>query len=347
MWPDEGKKIKGFGYKDAMDIEPREPVWTIDEILTEGFGFLAGPPKANNSPHGGKTVFSLALVLALLEKLQFLGRITRKRITPVLLVNLDQSQQEVSAKYRQMLNGLELRGLALSDTYSMQLPADVRRLEKDIKTLRPAMLIIDPLLRAVGGVDIKDATNTGPIVNELKRLQKQYNMIVMVVHHSIKKLDREKESTSTWLSGSTELDSSWDFCLCLEYEKSDDRMHLRCFFRNFGRYDLYYKAVKDAADRIIRLESTAEYAPNAKWVEIKAALSGGSKTPRELSDLTALSESTTKRLLKNKLGTETRIVGRRGNAQIWDLIPLKDKKLSERDLEPVPVHKTESQDERE
>jgi hypothetical protein len=312
------KETNGFGYVDAHDIDAKEPKWVIDEILTEGFGFLAGAPKANNSPHGGKSVFSLAMVSALLSGGQFLGREV-EQLSPILLVNLDQPSYEVASKYKQILNGAEQKGLMISKAYSMQLPKDICKIEEDIITLRPKILIIDPLLRCAGGKDIKEAANTGPIIDELKRLAREYHMIVLMVHHSIKKLDRDKESTSTWLSGSTDLDSAWDFCLCLEWERQKNYMHMRCFFREFGRRDIFYTAIKNDEDKIIGLSPANGETPSVKTQLIEDALKSGNKTVTELFKATEISESTIKRCLKNGVGEKFSISGKHGNAPVWAL----------------------------
>ena len=210
---------KGFGYFDASEYEPKDDdtAWIIKDILPKcSFGFVAGPPKGNASPHGGKSVFNRKMALCILQKTPFFGHEVLES-GRVLFVNLDEDQDKQVRLYYRMTKGMKVPGYIISRARSCRLPEQIKMLEEDIKMLRPILIDIDPLQRIMGGKKVNEQSDVGPIIDELKRISKEYECTISVNHHSNKARDRDKDSTASWLSGSNDLDAAWDFCHCLEY----------------------------------------------------------------------------------------------------------------------------------
>lgn len=314
------EQVVGFGYTDAMDVERKEREWVIEGFLPKGFGFITGLPKAGNSPHGGKSVLTRIISWSLISGRPFLG-CEIKQPGDVLMVNLDESKYEVAESFRNMIGDSVNRGLKLTAAHAMRFPEDFSKLEADIKKLTPKVLIIDPLLRCVGGRDIKESANTGPILDGLKKIQRESGITIVVVHHCVKAQDRDKESTPSWLNGSVDLDSAWDFCLCLEWSKRNNVMHLRCFYRGAKRHEIYYQARMNEESQIGGIFLTDEKGSEVKIEKLIDLLPLEGRTVAELSPLLGVSESTIKRMLSKAEGKIVTKIGKRGKAPVWGRKP--------------------------
>jgi len=278
----------GFGFFDACDYEPKEDdtAWIIRDILPKNsFGFVAGPPKGNASPHGGKSVFNRKMALCILQKIPFFGHEVLES-GRVLFVNLDEDQDKQVRLYYRMTKGEKIPGYIISKARSCRLPEQIKMLEEDIKVLRPILVDIDPLQRTMGGKDVKEQSCVGPIIDELKRISKEYGCTVSMNHHSNKARDRDKDSTASWLNGSTDLDASWDFCHCLEYNHEFECMHFRNFQKEKAKTDLYYEAEIINKDEIIDLYHVPEELGHSKHARnvLKIIKSNHGLSVQELSE---------------------------------------------------------------
>jgi hypothetical protein len=186
----------------------------------------------------------------------------------VLFVNLDEDQDKQVRLYYRMTKGEKVPGYLISRARSCRLPEQIKMLEEDIKTCRPLVVSIDPLQRIMGGKKVNEQSDVGPIIDELKRLSKEYSCTIIVNHHSTKSKERDKESTSSWLSGSNDLDAAWDFCLCIEYNPKFEAVHLRNFQKEKAKTDIYYEAEVINKDEIIDLHHVPEELGESKQARI-------------------------------------------------------------------------------
>lgn len=254
--------MAGFGWFEASEYVPQEDssAWLIQGILPKNsFGFIAGPAKGNASPFGGKSVLQRKMALCLITGQPFFGfqvSNLKKRKVPngrVLFVNLDEGQDKQVRLYYRMTRGEKILGYLISRAHSCRFPEQIYLLEQDIKECDPDVVYVDPLQRVLGSRAVKNQEDVGPIINALKRLSREYECSIAVSHHSNKSPERDKDSTSSWLSGSVDLDAAWDFCLCLEYSKHLNAMHLRNFQKEKAKTDLYYEAEIVNSDEIVDL----------------------------------------------------------------------------------------------
>lgn len=247
--------MPGFGYFDASEYEPQldSTSWIIQDILPRNaFGFVAGPPKGNASPHGGKSVLQRKLALSVITGNSFFGKevIQKGR---VMFVNLDEDQDKQVRLYYRMTRGEKIPGYLISKAKSCRFNDQMPLFEADVRDARPLAVMIDPLQRVLGSKDVKNQADVGPIINELKRISRTYSTTIIVSHHSNKYNERDKESTASWLNGSVDLDAAWDFCLCPEYHRQHKIMHLRNFQKEKAKVDIYYEAEIVNKDEIIDL----------------------------------------------------------------------------------------------
>ncbi len=95
--------------------------------------------------------------------------------------------------------------------------ADRLRLSHTIQQQRPILLILDPLIR-LHRVDENDATQIGALLSYLRELQRQFQLAVLLVHHSRK--DSQSSRPGQALRGSSELHGWGDSNLYLRRKGS-------------------------------------------------------------------------------------------------------------------------------
>lgn len=250
----------GFGYFDACEYEAKadSTSWIIQDILPKNsFGFIAGPPKGNASPHGGKSVLQRKLALSIITGKDFFGKKVLET-GRVMFLNLDEDQDKQVRLYYRMTGGAKIPGYLISKARSCRLPEQIKLFSEDVKDAKPLVALLDPLQRAIGSRAVRRQEDIGPIINDLKRIGRENNCTIGVSHHSNKDADRDKELTASWLSGSVDLDAAWDFCICLEYDKKAQSMHMRNFQKEKAKTDLYYEAEIINKDEIIDLYPVIE-----------------------------------------------------------------------------------------
>lgn len=288
--------MKGFGFFDACEYEAKQDstAWIIKHALPKkAFGFVAGPAKGNASPFGGKSVMERYMALCILQKEAFFGHEVLEQ-GKVMFVNLDEDEDKQVRLYYRMTKGKKVPGYLISRAKSCRLPDQIKLLEQDIRDAQPLVLMIDPLQRVLGGKSVNEQMAVGPIIDELKRLVKQYGCTIILNHHSTKSIERDKESTASWLSGSNDLDAAWDFCLCVEYEKEAKAVHLRNFQKEKAKTDIFYEAELMNGDEIVGIyEIPSELGENKNARTLLQAIkSNPGKSLQSLSKISGISEKT-------------------------------------------------------
>ncbi len=87
-------------------------------------------------------------------------------------------------------------------TLRLDTPVDCLRLAQTVETLRPRLLILDPLIR-LHRVDENDASQIAALLSYLRGLQRQFELAVLLVHHARK--DAHGIRPGQALRGSSEL----------------------------------------------------------------------------------------------------------------------------------------------
>lgn len=288
--------INGFGFFDACEWEPKadDTAWIIKNVLPKNsFGFVAGPAKGNASPFGGKSVMERTMALCIITKENFFGYEVLES-GKVLFVNLDEDEDKQVRLYYRMTKGKKIPGYMISRAKSCRLPEQINVLEADIIKAKPLVVIIDPFQRVLGGKKVKEQSDVGPIIDELKRLVKTYGCTIIVNHHSNKSPEREKETTASWLSGSNDLDAAWDFCLCVEYNKTSKIMQIRNFQKEKALTSFFYEAEIINEDQIIGLIHVPEElkdSPQSRIIIKHLSINPDIQSIRELSKVSGVPES--------------------------------------------------------
>jgi hypothetical protein len=177
--------------------------WLIQDLWTDqAVGILGGEPKCC------KSFLALDMAVSVASGAACLRQFPVRRQGSVLLFPAEDSLAIV----RQRLEGIAAAAHVPFDSLGVEvitapslrldLPADRDRLSHTVQARRPLLLILDPLIR-LHRVDENDATQIAGLLSYLRQLQRQFQLAVVLVHHSRK--DSNASRPGQALRGSSEL----------------------------------------------------------------------------------------------------------------------------------------------
>lgn len=165
--------------------QPHDHKWLVQDLwLASGVGFLAGGPKL------GKTHLAVEIALAVAAEDHALGRPARLS-GPVLFYGAEDHLPDLRQRFEGLatLRRLDLRHLAvdLLDVPSLRLEReqDLLRLRATVERSKPRLLVLDPFIR-IARIDENSAQDVSAILSELRALQRDFGVAVLVVHHTRK-----------------------------------------------------------------------------------------------------------------------------------------------------------------
>lgn len=170
----------------ALRAEAAPTRWLIDGLWgPASVGFLAGHPKACKSWLG------LEMAVSVASATPCLGTFPVHEPGRVLIYLAEDSRealwQRVAALSRH--HGLNLEAIDLhvitTPELRLDLPEQRLRLEATVKTLRPRLLLLDPLVR-LHRLDENRAADVSALLSHLRRLQRAFELSVILVHHTRK-----------------------------------------------------------------------------------------------------------------------------------------------------------------
>lgn len=193
----------GFRFTSLSDLlaEPPEEVDYIwDKTLPAGgVSILAAKPKV------GKSTTARCLALAVACNEEFLGRATTQG--PVIYLALEEKRSEVHAHFTKM--GAVDEDIILHFGSS---PEDaMQKLEEAIAQHKPALVVIDPLLRFIRVKDANDYAEMTRALDPLLQMARLSGAHILCVHHAGKS-DREGGDS---ILGSTALFGTVDTALIM------------------------------------------------------------------------------------------------------------------------------------
>lgn len=172
----------------ASDLETAEPDqdWLIDDLWGVGsVGILGGSPKSF------KTWLALDMAVSLASATPCLGAYQPRRRGRVLLFAAEDAPRVV----RKRLDGLcrirevDLRDLEIyaitTDVLRLDVTAHQKRLAATIDSVKPDLLILDPLVR-MHAIDENRAGEVAQLLAYLRSLQRKYGTAIILVHHTRK-----------------------------------------------------------------------------------------------------------------------------------------------------------------
>lgn len=162
---------------NSLFQEPEEAVtWLVDDLLPSGgFSLLAAKPKV------GKSTKARTLALHTARGEQYLGRNVSQGA--VIYLALEEKRSEVKKHFKAM----GASGDEEIYVYTGGAPVDaIKQITAVVESLKPVLLIIDPLFRLVKLKDGNDYIQVTNALEPLLRLARDTGTHVLCVHHSPK-----------------------------------------------------------------------------------------------------------------------------------------------------------------
>jgi hypothetical protein len=197
-----------------LESETTRKLWLIERLWTSGgVGILAGQPKSL------KTYVALEMAVSVASGSPCLGTFPVSLQGPALVYAAEDSLSNLRSRLAALAaqRGLGLEDLDLqvitADFIRLDHPQDQERLRETVLLYRPALLVLDPLVR----LHSQDENQSGPmasLLGYLRQLQRSTGTAVLVVHHVRK--NGNTAGTGYNLRGSSDLYAWVDSYVCLQ-----------------------------------------------------------------------------------------------------------------------------------
>lgn len=218
----------------SMDLPPIE--WLVQDYIPKGIGLLAAAPKA------GKSLWSLDLAISVAAGIPFMGKTCKAR--EVLYLDLEGGKVRGQERAQDII-----AGKTLTDEQKATAGANLHIVSKGRKGMgllgagfekaiagemkkHPGveLLIID-VYQKVRGIPSRFAqiyTQDYEDVRKLRAIETEYNISILIVHHTRKPKGNELADPFELISGSTGLFGAVDYSVILtcKRDKSDARFYI-------------------------------------------------------------------------------------------------------------------------
>jgi len=162
------------------------PSWLIDQLWTaNAVGIIGGTPKSY------KTWMALEIAVSVASGSACLATYAVPSAGPVLLYAAEDSAaalrsrlESLAQHHRLELAYLDIRVIS-AETLRLDRPIDQARLEATLMLYRPALLILDPLVR-LHAIDENAAGEIAALLGYLRVLQRKTGAAIALVHHARK-----------------------------------------------------------------------------------------------------------------------------------------------------------------
>lgn len=203
-----------------LEVQPEEQRWLIEGLWSaEAVGIVGGEPKCC------KSFLALDMAVAVASGTPCLGRFPTVRRGRVLLFAAEDSLAVVrqrlvgiAAATNTALDALDIH-VIIAPVVRLDIELDRTRLEDTVRTLRPALLVLDPFVR-LHRVDENASAEVAPLLDFLRGLQRRYQVAVVLVHHARKGASHIRAGQA--LRGSSELHAWGDSNLYLRRNVDDE-----------------------------------------------------------------------------------------------------------------------------
>jgi hypothetical protein len=213
----------------ALEASNNRQPWLIEGLWTaEAVGVIGGQPKS------GKTTLALDMAVSVASASACLGTFPVHTSGPVLLYAAEESAATLRCRLQTITN---LRGLDFGQldvrvivTNSLRLDRsdDQVRLEATVTLHRPALLILDPLIR-IHMADENASGDIAALLGYLRALQRKCGTAICLVHH-VRKQISSSTGAGYSLRGSSDLYAWLDSFLYLR--KNRDQLTLSAEHRS-------------------------------------------------------------------------------------------------------------------
>ena len=217
--------VESLPYTHAAQLEvvPAEARWLIRDVWTRaGVGILGGQPKL------GKSWLGLDIAVSAASGTPCLGHYPVEDPGAALVYLAEDALGDVRSRLDALCahRALDLRRLDLhvitAPVLRLDQAEDQQRLAATLDTLRPRVLVLDPLVR-LHRLDENASADMAVLLGALRELQRRFDVAIVLVHHASKKRRRRPGQA---LRGSSDLHAFVDSLAYLSQERDALQMHL-------------------------------------------------------------------------------------------------------------------------
>jgi len=190
-----------------LEQEPQEQRWLIEGLWARSaIGLIGGAPKCC------KTWFGLDMAVSVASATAALGHFPVVHSGPTLVYlaedALPQVRSRIEALCRQRRLDIEHLDLHVitAPVLRLDLLADQERLAQTIQSLRPRLVLLDPLVR-MHRLDENSAAEISGLLGYIRDLQRRFDVAIVLVHHASKK---QRSQPGQALRGSSDLHAIGD-----------------------------------------------------------------------------------------------------------------------------------------
>jgi hypothetical protein len=258
-----------------IEREPSGQRWLVEELWgTSAVGVIGGAPKC------AKTWLGLDMALSVATGTACLGKYAVPESGPVLVYLAEDAQPVV----RERIEGMARhRGFDLARVEIHVITASVLRLDRGpdrarlwetTRRLRPRLLLLDPLVR-IHSIDENHAGEVAELLAYFRSLQRQFNLAVLLVHHT-RKNAAGGAAAGQGLRGSSDIHAFGDSNLYLR--RSREHLVLSSEHRAAPASPPIHLALVTADTKMIHLEVIAQHSdakPRSLEEQVLEILGGG------------------------------------------------------------------------
>jgi RecA-family ATPase len=175
-----------FPVRRVHEVEARssEQRWLVDQLFARSsVGLLGGPPKAF------KTWVAAELALAVATGTPAFGRFAAPDPGTVLFFGAEDPLPDLRTRFDGIARARRLDlatvPLLLLDVAQLRLDdaGHLDRLNRTVALHAPRLLVLDPFVRLVAGLDENSARDVSAVLGALRTLQREHDVTVLLVHH--------------------------------------------------------------------------------------------------------------------------------------------------------------------
>lgn len=175
-----------FPVRRVHEVQARssEHRWLVDELFAHSsVGLLGGPPKAF------KTWVAAELALAVATGTPAFGRFAAPDPGTVLFFGAEDPLPDLRTRFDGIARARRLElakaPLLLLDVAQLRLDdaGHLDRLRRTLAVHAPRLLVLDPFVRLVAGLDENSARDVSAVLGALRALQREHEVTILLVHH--------------------------------------------------------------------------------------------------------------------------------------------------------------------
>jgi hypothetical protein len=197
----------------SLECDSNYKPWLIERLWSiHAVGFVSGPPKSF------KTWTVLEMAISVATGVPCLGTFPVHRTGPVLLYAAEDPATALRLRLLALArnHGLDLDQIDIRvicvDSLRLDRPTDREKLAATVELHRPALLVLDPLVR-LHGLDENQAAPMAELLGYIRALQRASQTAIAIVHHSRK---NAAHSPGQSLRGSSDLYAFVDSLVSLQ-----------------------------------------------------------------------------------------------------------------------------------